>query len=759
VTNWNPHAPGTLGQEWWPYLNGSVALNSNLKVAASSFDQSLAEATGQVGIPNVGIGVRGGIYAVEVYDEENGAVVADSAQFAVANEDYFIGAGWKTQSGATTNLYQSIDETVTNTADYVQYSGTLQTYAARFATGALSLTGKRILGVQLRIYTAIGPTGQLAGGLNIGGLQYGGLFSGPTNGSNLSALWVYNPATKKPWTIADVQALDVTDRAYFVAGTQAGAWSAVVIYSAYLVVYTAPETRLAVGTLDDSASGLTPNAWNLAAVTTPTGGTWTKQNSGRHLVTVRRLSAQGAMNVPYLDSKVAPPPGSGWSPTLDATFGHITAMGARLTRLMPVLFRTTVPGDSADSLPYVTQTDAFAVFSGTTARQQVSGASATNYGVINLLVDPTLANADLTVKLKRASDNVQLGTSATITVAEARAKPNLGGGLRAVQTELPTPAALATGTQYYLEFSSTADAAHPWGFAVLNTLALGAIATYNGSTDAPTISGARVTTSELLATLSTLPLPPGLVTASLGAQSVDQTVNCVTGIDRVDLAWTGNALGASFGRYEIEQSLDGGVTWVRIATVVAETVEAWSDYEAPRGIPVQYRIRTVRSDGAFSVWVTVGPVTKPVTNATLFLVSNYNPALNLAYEAQPAKTYDFNEDAARVTTPIYGGDYQLGFQPTEFIGATDTWTLLVGVDDKVPAGGGRGRAAFDPLRTLARAVLPYVCVLDAQGNRTFAMLRVPNGNEDQTGMVARYVAQIQTIQVTDAPYPMPVAAP
>lgn len=788
MAEWNPNKTATLGLEWFPIVGGAVALDSAAKMTAVALDQTVSQIIGTIQIPNSGLPTRGGLFAVEVYDNETGVPVDSVASLdAVPNEDVTDGS-WVNQASSNVNLFAGIDEGFPgSSADDVHVSGFQSTAYMRFNTGSLALTGKRILAVKLGIRSLIASTGVLTAGLNIGGVDYAGAglsgLAGPRADRWDYATWLYNPATRKPWTIADVQAFDTTDEFFLRGQTQAGVWAATIVYAATLSVYFVTENRLAVGTLDDAGSALTNGssaapAWNTATMLTPTGGAWTKDGSGRHLYTVRRISSGGSMNVPFLDSQETVQSGSvvtpkylsiarAWEVFPDPTYGHPAIMIGALSRIHPLVQRTTVPADSVDSLPY-TRDIVATVYTGRNAESEFSGAAATDYGVLRfyLATLDAFGAGDLLIKVKRRSDNVQFGSTVTLTAAQFRAIPPRSSGSdvwgagtwRLVQVQLsPTPATLAAATQYYIEFSSTTQAISYWALIVPDTNGAGQAAGFDGTSDAATYNAlAENTSSDIAVTIATVPVAPGSMTAALGSQTVVETVNCVTAIPRADLSWTATSLGAAFLRYEIQRSEDAGTTWVDVAWVTVESVVAWKDYEAKRGVAASYRIRVVRTDGAFSVYRTAGAtVTKPLLAgtgayaATMFFVSNYNPTQNLAVEYQPAREFSFNEADEQQLQGAYGQDYQLGANPIENRGVTAKWTLLVGLDDKVASGS--GVAAFAALRALARAQIPYVCALDHQANRLLVQLKVPDGSQDTAGTAERYLATAYGSEVAATP--------
>lgn len=767
MAEWNPNTTATKGMEWFPHTKGSVTLDSNLKSAAMSLLQTVGAAIGSAQIYVGAIPVRGGLYVVEAYDNEDAASVfdANTLQRAVPNEDV-SGTGatsWQEDDGTTTSIFSEIDESILVGIDYADYitvprpMSPAVAYRHRYATAGLTLTGRRVLQINSAAYVWCGDGATYRTGLNISGVDYWG----PTL-QNINQIvntpHFFNPGTKLPWRIADAQAFDATDEIAFEGLTPNGS-SFINVYWSELSVQSCPETRLAFGVLNDTASALTPNAWNTVTLTTPTGGTWTKDGSGRHLYVIRRINDTGALTIPYLDSGTAPNPARSFDTAVDAYQQVVLENGPQLSRVYPIIIRTTAPADSVDSQPYADLVEVI-VKNAQTAQQEFSNAATTDYGFMRCLVKPNAASADLLVKIRKRSDSSQVGGTLTITKAVVDALPDAGGGWKLFTGQLASAAALAAATQYYIEYSSTATGTGTdyWSVQSVDTASTtaGVTAGFGGTTDRGTINGAaEADRSDVTGTVAVLPTTPTNWTGALGSQNIDDTVCGYAAIDRADLSWTATALGGSFLRYEIQRTEDAGTTWEAIVNITTESIATFKDYEGRRGIAVGYRIRVIRTDLSASDWSATQTVTKPVTCPALVLVSNYDPTFNVAYDYAPDIPAKFLEADEAVLVSIYGRDKSLGFQPIEERGATEQYTMYVAMDDRTAIGSGVGLAAFGPLRAIARAELPYVCVLDVWKNRLYAQLRVSDG--EHRNPLEQHVASAAATEISDAAYVVTVA--
>lgn len=759
MANWNPNANTRLGPEWFPIVEGGITLDAASKSACESIVQTASQVIGTERVAVGAIPTRGGIYVLEVYDNET-AVPANVATLTARPNEDVLTAGWEEDDDTVANMYLEIDESTIDVTDFIRptqaapiASVTANPYSYRAATGGLSLTGKRILGVRNVIWyasTVAGVSARVRPGLNIGGaVQWGGIQStSSSSATKAEHLWLYNPGTSKPWTIADVQALDTTDE-LLIYGDHVFPFNNVSVFQAYCEVVVCDENRLAVGTLSDVGSALTADAWNEAAMLTPTGGAWTKDGAGRHLYLLRRLTTSGALVVPTLDSGEIPNPVSGFTPTLDSTYLYATAMGDAHSTVFGLIQRTTAPAESVDSISYFEADDAL-VFTGQDAEMEIT-AVVGNYGRVVARAKSNQATADLLIKVKRRSDNVQFGGTYTLTKAVVDALPDLGSGWRAIDVLLsPVPA--LTATQFYVEFSSAAAGTGDdyWTVLALDTRDQGNGATFGGTTDRALVNASEADRYDLAVTISTVPTAP----ADFAVTLVDQTLtgdgsDCVVeAYERPHLAWTATVLAGAFTEYQIDRSDDVGVTWARVRVITTEATAAWDDSEALRGVSTCYRIRVVRSDGAISDWSPTVCVTPSPQCCEWAFTSNVDDSLNLAFSQEGYQiAYQFLDAEDVAYLEAYLRDYEIAISGTEDRGVTFDVPVVVQADQ---APSVEGVAVFDALRALQDADLPYVCVLDAKGNRFYADIRVPRGNANTAANY--YVALIRVIQVRGTPY-------
>lgn len=758
--NWNPDANDALGLQWQPSRESSVVLDAVTKMAAESIEQTASVA---IGVNRVAVGAiptRGGVYAVEVYDDETGVPSGAELLTARPNEDVTLN-GWTEDDGTATSIFSEIDDTTLNLADFIRSpvgapaAATAQ-YVHRYSTAGLSLTGKRMLSVSLGVVVSSVPGSKINNvlnvGLNIGGVVYPiGTVQARSSTFDIGYFTLlYNPSTGAPWTIAEVQAFDSSDEVVFYVNNVP--YSRVYVYMAWMDIAAVTENRKAVGVLDDRASGLTPNAWNAATMTTPTGGAWTKDGTGRHLYTVRRSNGVGSLVIPTLEEPgVVPENAAGFSPTVDPSTAIITEMGDEHGALFGLIQRTTAPAEHADSVAYADAIEAL-VYTGQDAEQEIT-AVADDYGVVRARIKPNSATGNLLVKIKKRSDNSQAGSTITITPEDAASLPEDAAGWRILVEILATVPTLSA-VQYYVEFSSTALGVNDdwWSVLAVDTLDQGNATTYGGTTDRALVNGTEADRYDLAVSISTIPDPVTNFETELASLALDGDGNdcSVDSLVYVHATWTPTSLSGDFGRYEIDRSEDGGTTWVTVAKLATEATSDFDDFESLRGVQACYRIRVVRIDESPSEWSSESCQTPTAADCEWLFTSNRTPSLNAGYnQLGPETEYVFPRADDRKYHRIYGRDGRLAFIGTEDPLVDFELPLIVQADPTEPTAG---VAVFGPLRALMGADVPYVCVLDATGNRFYADLVVPSGSANRNARV--YLATVGIVELTLTPTPV-----
>lgn len=479
------------------------------------------------------------------------------------------------------------------------------------------------------------------------------------------------------------------------------------------------------------------------------------------LTVLRRVVGPGTVSVPLI------PPGSSGVGTGKPGFGTYRAVAqdsAGAIYQLPALASDLVPltlnavhNVEAVNGPLSNYSQVYAarmsgtVDTGNTIKSEITAPANVTYAsarfVVAAQVDPP--GAALLVKLKRTSDNVQFGSTLTVNPTDLSQLVPSGGSLASRTTPQVFSgsigsAALVAGTQYYLEFSSTAAAGSGWlvyaldNQAYVNDSVSADTIEYAGGVDAWTDprQGGRITHHNGLATIQAQPATPGAFAGA--AQS---------GFNR--LTWTATALGATkFSGYEIQRSEDGGATWTQIADLNTEAQVKFDDYESRRATATTYRMRVRRKDGGLSAFTaTVGPFTLTLTAGRVRIVTNEVTTGGPAVEANDYskssnftdRSWDFPVSAQELE--FEGRDNAVVFLPTEDEGDRFTLPLALyaeGGEDGLlttPVAATKGRAAFDALRTLTRQAVSYLCVLDSDGGRWYANVQLQNAMREEPGQL------------------------
>jgi len=248
---------------------------------------------------------------------------------------------------------------------------------------------------------------------------------------------------------------------------------------------------------------------------------------------------------------------------------------------------------------------------------------------------------------------------------------------------------------------------------------------------------------------------------SAGVQTVDSSA---AGIAFNVFFDNWSAAPAEFGALELQRydPVDGEFSTIMLGTSAAIT--GFSDYEARVGQDSVYRIRERNVYDFAGLWSTqvTGAIASPgvvdADTALLLFTSNYRQdgSVNLAYssewEGDPEEQFGWPEASQVALQSMYRKNFPTAFRPLERGGETFVRNILVnaaGIPSVVTQNG------FKDLKDMAWDTVPYVCVRDELGNRWYSTVIVPQGSRKR--MVNKghlNVAQVQVVEVTDAPYPV-----
>lgn len=181
--------------------------------------------------------------------------------------------------------------------------------------------------------------------------------------------------------------------------------------------------------------------------------------------------------------------------------------------------------------------------------------------------------------------------------------------------------------------------------------------------------------------------------------------------------------------YHVDRQDDISTEWERVAYIHGRTNTTWRDHEARIGVPTRYRVRVIRTDDVTGDWSSSASIVISSGQIALGFSSNSATGMGLVYPEiwdgdQSTRNWTFEEADDIQFGAIFGRNKQVAFRPLERKGDSFSRTLLVNALCSVTAPT---MNLFQPLRDLAWAPIPYVCVRDGEGNRWFASLQVESG--------------------------------
>lgn len=627
------------------------------------------------------------------------------------------------------------------------------------------------------------------------------LGSGGLTGDESSWSWFANPATGLPWTVTDVGLFDESHGAAADGiGIELSATNDVDLLptlsqAAMDVVLALSDQRIAMG-------GGQPDfqqGWTRFPIVRTTNGVatnWHKHAGHKYLFTFRKSRGDFPVALCATDEPgvfmPGPPSWSSFDPETTAASDHNPSLrprrlGPELSRVYGAVLERSDGEMSLDSNPYATTSptsgpdawpligaffDLAPVNSVRIIEQEFTPTSTQQYGWLQLRLAQVsnVLPAPLIVELRDRATSTLHGTWTFTT-------DDLAGddlpkrlwqrvGKRCDDVTAPT---VNSGTQYFLRLRSSSPEDSGWLVQCLNGGTNGGPpvgppfgserATIGGIANALTDGGVDQRFADLEFLLSTIPPKPTGLTAT--------PVAPVCGISRIVVSWVDpgvtSACGLDFTAWEVQRSADGGATWERIAMEAQQAVVSIDDREVHSNHPEQYRVRTVREDGARSDWSNVATATAVQTFVGLVLTSNILPERSVACEDLGGQ-----RDATHIENVVFqqtqGRNFQIGFSELEDRGLSISATLLVRAGtqmcmetpcyDYTKAGWD----VFQPLLDLLRAGLPYVCVRNEAGQRWYAKIESPTlhwrrslhtrsvGDVDRRG---NYTLDVKITQVTD----------
>lgn len=819
AVDWNPNSPGIDGLEWLPSNAGVRVINGPSKTTAFKFRSTAAETLKWLHIysPLVNtIKPRSGSWLIEIFASGNeipGAVSTLTTRPSATN----LGTSeWEASAGTH---HSCVDEATLDVQDYVQYVGTYQqkqriafTYGSGLGSWPANrrIVGGRIVVVANRSEASgrliCGITGTSKG-------NYG--FADITIDTEIREYQVpfpeINPSTGYPWTESDVDSGLALGDWIFWKPVGIGKHKPLRIYQTYLELDYVTENRVAVGLLDPTINTFDFVSGSLLHPNTGADN-WSKANNTTYTIVIRRIprwvNLDGATE---LDTKILESGAIGWGYTTEAELpiginrepwipdpymesfaptinsdGTIAVMGPAGNRVYGFELANASNVESVDSTGYYAiHSENGGIHSTTVGLGQEFTPDATDtYDLVRVVLTPfTLQDdllgwddvtnpddlADINVKIKRRSDDVQMGSTTVVTAAEVFASPSSLWSPRPttdryertvtayiVDVEI-SGATLTSGVEYYVELTSantspTAAGESGWAWGTVVTSA--PTSSFGGSTNvAVTTNGTTVSVTnsgyDRLFTIAARPDAPIGFTGSIDTQTLFVDTQGTTPdwlIDTLEFAsfeWTPTSLADDFSYYEIQRSNDAGVTWESIARITDELVDDFEDYEGKRNAEAVYRMRVVSTWYTPSAWTSEVELTPTMTDCGLLFVSNEDPNINQGYvDIGGERRWNFLSSDERETHILVGRSYQVVTAPLENRGDRFEVELVLWAGS-TPALVGRDH--FDQIEALNRTALSYVCVLDESGRRWYADVSVTEGG--RSGKV--HTASATIIEVTD----------
>ena len=439
-------------------------------------------------------------------------------QLAMESVPNLLTAQQSSLEGGATTGWAGISATLTNSAANA-YDGTkslLCTATAGTAFGA-STAGSGAVCIPTKTYSAAVPVRVVTGAPRtvqafVGFYDAAGNLLSQTLGTGV--------ASNNAWVVPTV------------GPVPAPAGSATVVVGAQTTAGTIGNTMHIDGvmlTLADAALSFTANPGpfsNIPQGGATLGGVCTQGRAGS--LVIRRRSGSGNFSMPTISpgaSTVGMPYGfASTRPVLIDSAGAIADASVVKTDCTGFYAATTGSVFTGTAQPYVSRL-ASTVDTTNTVKSEIT-LPASTFRLVRLVVSGAIdpPNAPLLIKLKKVSDDSQVGGTATINPTDLAQVTAVGYTTASRVTPQIIVAKLASdavagAVQHYFEFTSTASAGLGWNVYALDDAdgSAGGLdgSTFNGTTDAfnDPLNGARNTGRDGLVTIQSIPTTPGSLAA------------------------------------------------------------------------------------------------------------------------------------------------------------------------------------------------------------------------------------------------------
>lgn len=832
MSKWNPSNPRIAGSEWYGSTPAIVQATKALGVGVRG------TAINTESVDTIEAIIQGGAnpprLALDVYDLANPLFDVEEVVIAIPAANFSNGPGWVKGTGGVFTAYDgtahnNIDDVVgetdpintgattqlvyagiglTSTSQIMFQGPTPNIFDGDTGAGGASYAGKRINAVTvLAIAENADDTGNVRfdGFVNIGGTRYAS-DTGPIvmkSGAGLARCrftWYYNPVTGRPWCEADVDALSDGTDGFGIGVVTKNKFGNFQVTTVNLRIHVQPERRLATG-FGNGAGGDQYSGFALVStVDHATPAAWAKAAGQQYLLLFTATNRGGAGRLFAVTSGAVRDHEGDGAPGSSIASVPIAGGGARPNAAAPALgvgqlnvlmlssgVATEETNPYADVIEYRLGGGPDALAS--VMEQQISTETTDQYGMAFVLVavdgngaGGALQNDSLAVEIAGAASAGPVEVSPDDVPAD--------GKYHVVKVGFDVPASLGAGDPVVVRLTSFSTVG--WRVPLMYQRSRLMLATdpfslvaveagIGGSTDS---AGFGDATADFPWAIVTAPDPPATGTLQAGCRANLPGLSHI-GVMRgfspdmpwqicwAALTWDPTALGGDFAYYEVQRTdLDG--TWRTIAKVTTEENSYLNDIECLRNANQEYRVRVVRSDGAFSTWLDLGSFgisldTNPVGDefpphdgsCDVVLASNFAPFDSFALkDLGGIHAWSPRQAQSPTYVELFGRDDPVGFFGLEDGGESFTRDLAIAFNDSAVGDSLQpDRAMFDVLITLLHnRTLPYVCYLDSWGRRWYAspaattLQRTEPGLQYRSGVTFTQVARVPAVYTTDTPW-------